>query len=305
MKPLSIIIITYNRPQDTLLLLQNIANQQDAAALLERVVIVNNASTEDYSALSSYIDSRSDIPFHYVFSKENLGVARGRNKALEYTSAPIVITIDDDAYFKDEDALVKIVALFSSSFASQNNVGIYCFKVFYGSTGALQQTAFPHKKFDKYKSKDRFLTSYFIGCGHAIKRDVYQQTGPYPTDFFYGMEEYDLGYRAMNAGFSIAFDDSVTIIHNESPLGRTPHAEKMRMLWVNKSKVAYRYLPFIYFITTALMWSFEFLKKTSWNWGMWIKGWAAVVRIPLSEKRKRISSNTLRYLKKVEARLWY
>ncbi len=148
------------------------------------------------------------------------------------------------------------------------------------------------------------MSYYFIGCGHAIRKEVYDQAGIYPVDFFYGMEEYDLGYRILDLNYRIAYDSSVAIIHNESPVGRTPHAEKMQMLWVNKSKVAYRYLPYKYFITTALMWSFQFLKKTSFNWKLFVEGWGKISRIPKVE-RNVISPKTLDYIKSVEGRMWY
>lgn len=303
LKPLSIVIITYNRPADVLFLLHNITQQKNATELLDKVVVIDNASTADYTPVTEYIASQK-LPINYVFSTKNLGVARGRNKGIAMVSSPIIITIDDDAYFKDNDALQKIELLFSSDYAQQNNIGVYCFKVFYGSTGALQQTAFPHKKFEAYKDKERFLSYYYIGCGHAIRKEVYDKAGQYPTDFFYGMEEYDLGYRILDLGYKIAYDNSVVIIHNESPVGRTPHAEKMQMLWVNKSKVAYRYLPKIYFYTTAIMWSFAFLKKTSCNMKMFFNGWKKIRKIPSTE-RKPISEKTLDYIKSVAGRMWY
>lgn len=305
MRPLSITIITYNRPDDLLVLLENIAEQEQAAALLEEVIIVNNASTVDYSAVTSYIAAHPGIYWQYVWSDENLGVARGRNKAVALAKGSVVITLDDDAHFRDKNALIRIKELFESRFAQDNHIGAFCFKVLYQSTGELQTTAFPHKKIDKYRDKDRFLTSYFIGCGHAILKEAYERAGIYPTDFFYGMEEYDLGYRILDLGYRMAYDSSVVIIHNESPLGRTSHAEKMQMMWVNKSKVAYRYLPFRYFLSTALMWSLEFLKKTAFNLPVFFKGWAKIFRIPASETKRTISSGTLAYIRSVEGRIWY
>ena len=304
MKPLSIVIITYNRPEDVLLLLKNIAAQEQADALLESVIIIDNNSDQKYTMVQQFIAAQN-LPFLYIRSAENLGVARGRNKGIELAKAPIIVTIDDDAYFKEADALVKIEQLFQSTFAINNNIGVFCFKVFYGSTGELQTTAFPHKKIEKYKDKDEFLSSYYIGCGHAILKEVYNQAGEYPTDFFYGMEEYDLSYRILDLGYRIAYNSSVAIIHNESPKGRTPHAEKMQMLWVNKSKVAYRYLPKIYFISTAIMWSLQFLLKTNFKLNIFFEGWKKIFQIPSMEQKKSISTDTLKYIKSVEGRMWY
>ncbi|RPD41909.1 glycosyltransferase family 2 protein [Chitinophaga barathri] len=303
MKSLSVIIITYNRPDDLLVLLRNLSAQQGAAELLEEVIIINNASTADYTPVTEFI---AGFPyFRYHYSDENLGVARGRNLGISMATAPILVTIDDDAWFRDTDALVKIKAAFGNTFMQRNYAGILCFKVLYASTEQMQVNAFPHKKFEKYKDKTWFLAPYFIGAGHAILKEVYEKAGTYPADFFYGMEEYDLTYRVIRAGYTIAYTSDIVILHNESPLGRTPHLAKMKMLWINKSKVAYRYLSFLHFMTTAFMWSLEFLQKTGWNWKEWWKGWGEIRRIPGKEKRQPLDDAAGRYLKSVEARLWY
>lgn len=305
MKQLSIIIITYNRPEDLGILLHNITEQQQAAELLEEVIIINNASTADYSPVEQFIAAHPEIPFRYQYSQENLGVARGRNVGIVQAKAPLLVTIDDDAWFRDKDALVQIVAAFHSTYLTSNNSGILCFKVLYASTGQMQVNAFPHKQFEAYKNKAQFLAPYYIGCGHAIRKEVYENAGLYPVDFFYGMEEYDLTYRVINLGYSIAYTADIVVLHNESPLGRTPQMIKMKMLWINKSKVAYRYLPFAYFISTAAMWSFEFLQKSAWNWTEWWKGWMEIIRIPGKEKRQPLHAAARKYLKAVKARLWY
>ncbi|WP_346317749.1 glycosyltransferase family 2 protein [Chitinophaga sp. YIM B06452] len=303
MRSLSVIIITYNRPDDLLVLLRNLSAQEGAAELLEEVIIINNASTADYTPVTAFI---AGFPyFRYHYSNENLGVARGRNLGISMATAPILVTIDDDAWFRDTDALRKIEAAFGNTFMQSNQAGVLCFKVLYASTQQMQVNAFPHKKFEQYKDKTWFLAPYFIGAGHAILKEVYEKAGIYPVDFFYGMEEYDLTYRVIQSGYTIAYNSDIVILHNESPLGRTPHVAKMKMLWINKSKVAYRYLSFPHFISTAVMWSLEFLKKTGWNWKEWARGWSEVLHIPRKETRQPLNAAARGYLKRVQARLWY
>jgi len=304
LKPISILIITYNRPNDVLLLLKNIAAQEDAAELIHEVIIINNASNADYDQVVAYVNERN-LNYRYVDSPENLGVARGRNLAISIAQAPILISIDDDAYFRDKDALKKAVGVFKEHQDPQRALGAVCFKVLYASTLEVQKNLFPHKDYKKHKDDTFFETSYFTGCGHAILKEVYEKAGDYPDDFFYGMEEYDLSYRILDAGYKIAFTSEVVVMHNESPLGRAPHAEKMFMFWVNKSKVAFRYLPVRYFISTTVMWSLEFIRKTNWHFPLWIKGWRVIFQLPFKEKRQRLSKETLAYLKKIGARLSY
>jgi hypothetical protein len=75
------------------------------------------------------------------------------------------------------------------------------------------------------------------------------------------------------------------------------------MQWVNKSKVAWRYLPFKYFVTTAIGWALQYIRTAKGYWGAFMAAIAQILRIPFTEKRTVVSKATLAYLKKVEARL--
>ncbi|MDP4263888.1 MAG: glycosyltransferase family 2 protein [Bacteroidota bacterium] len=309
MKPLSFIIITYNRPDDALELLQNIAGLDEAAGLLQEIILVNNLSSVSYSKVEDYIRSQSSLPFQYIQAPENLGVARGRNFALRFATAPVLILLDDDAVLQNKDALKQIVQAFAEPPATpspgERETAIVSFKILYYDTLEMQKNGLPHKKYSQYKDKHSFYTYYYAGGAHAIKREVLEQVGYYPEDFFYGMEEYDLGYRILDKGYAIQYNDSIVMLHKESPLGRKPTSEKLRMMWVNKSKVAWRYLPKAYFYSTALLWSFQYLRVTGFNLKHYFRAWKAITSIPRTEPRHKISQATMAYLRKVEARLYY
>ena len=139
-----------------------------------------------------------------------------------------------------------------------------------------------------------------------MKKELMDKTGLYPTDFHYGMEEYELSYRALNAGYTIGYDNSVTVMHKESPLGRSATYKKLQMQWINKSKVAWRYcrLSISYLrLWAGLFSTLEFLKAT------WELSFSSVMveifKIPFTEKRYTVSKATIEYLRKVEARLKY
>ena len=304
MKPLSFIIITYNRPADALELLLNISQLDEAASLLQEVILVNNASTEDYSGVKEFIASNPGFPYKYYDAPENLGVAKGRNYAIQKSSAPILIMLDDDAVLQNKDALVNLVSAFNTQNTDRPKA-IVSFKVLYDDNLQMQVNALPHKRFNEYKGKSFFETYYYAGGAHAIKREVIEKLGSYPEDFFYGMEEYDLSYRILEAGYSIVYSDKIVMLHKESPSGRKPKNEKLQMMWVNKSKVAWRYLPKKYFWSTSFMWSLQYLKETGFNLAGFFKGWRNIFRIPALEKKNPIGNETLSYLKELKARLWY
>jgi GT2 family glycosyltransferase len=301
MKPLSFVIITYNRPEDALELAENISQLKDLDEFVEEVIIVNNRSSVSYQPLEDFIASRPLIPFRYFVTEENLGVSRGRNYAIRQSRAPVLVFLDDDALIQDGSALLDITMLFDYETA----IGIAAFKVYYYSTGEMQKNAFPHKQFEVRKDWPQFDTYYFSGCAHAIRRAVFEKVGYYPENFFYGMEEYDLSFRALDAGYTIRYTDKVVILHKESPTGRLTKREKQKGMWLNKTAVAWKYLPLRYFISTAFIWSFWYLLRSKGDIPGYFRGWGSIFSIPRTEKRRPVSAACRVYLKKVKARLAY
>jgi GT2 family glycosyltransferase len=303
LKPISFIIITYNRSNDALELLQNLSGLNNAVELLQDVIVVNNASTDDYSQVKNY--HNLNLPVTYIEATENLGVTKGRNFALQYAKGEIIIFLDDDAVLQNVDALQNVLKAFNKPGYENRPVGLVSFKVLYYETLQMQKNALPHKQYEDYKNQDEFFTYYFAGGAHAIKRTVLKEVGNLPAEFFYGMEEYDLSYRILDNGYCIKYDSSIVMLHKESPLGRKTKSDKQRMMWVNKTKVAYRYLPKIYFYTTSIMWSIEYFIKAGFDLPGWFEGWKQIFKIPQKERRTKLKESTLQYLQKVKARLWY
>ena len=284
---ISLIIITYNRPDDLLDLLESLRLQKDISSVKE-VLILNNASTVSYDAVEQFIHQNPGLKITYIFSNENIGVSRGRNKLMTMAAGELLLVLDDDIIFQDPDTLQKIAPIFEIPFFRDSKTGIITFRVIYYETKEVQRTALPHKQFEKYKDKAVFLTSYFAGCAHLLQKKILTATGLYPEDFFYGMEEYDLSYRVINAGYSIGYSNVVTFEHKESPKGRQAHYKKLSSQWVNKSKVAWRYLPRVYYFTTMFLWSFEYIRKAKGNWNGYFTSWAKTLRICVTEGRKPI-----------------
>ena len=301
MNKIAIIIITYNRPADMLALAMNIEKLSSKKELLEEVIIVNNNSTESYDEVKSFIQEHPSTPFKLIASTENLGVSRGRNFAIEQSKAPILVLIDDDAEFQDTNVLQRI----NDAVIENPHVGILAMKILYFQNKQFQLNAFPHKSFEKRNHLQSFDTYYFAGCGNIIVKEAFDKAGPFPTDFFYGMEEYDLSYRVLESGYSIKYISNIVLLHKESPEGRQTKSDKLRGMWVNKTKVAWRYLPMPCYLTTAIMWSMFFLLKSKFDVIGLIKGWVAIITIPFKEKGNKLSKTSLEYLKKVEARIAY
>lgn len=305
MSSISILIITYNRAHDLLIFLESLVVQKDLSRYVAETLILNNASTESYDEVKEFIVAHPEMSAEFIDHHENLGVARGRNHLIKKAKSPYLLVLDDDVLFETNDSIIKISSLFNKPQYIENNTAVITLNIHYWDTKERQKSALPHKHYEEYKNKEWFFTYYFTGAAHLMRSELFQKTGYYPENFFYGMEEYDLSYRIIDAGYTLAYDNSVLIWHKESPWGRQPNHKKVQMQWVNKSIVAWRYLPFIYFISTAFMWNLQFLKLVPTHLFTYVSSGIKVFSIPFREKRKVIGKNALLYLKAVKARLWY
>jgi GT2 family glycosyltransferase len=120
--------------------------------------------------------------------------------------------LDDDAVLQNKDSLQNLITEFKEN-NTEKPKAIVSFKVLYYDNLQMQKNALPHKHFEEYKNRSFFETYYYAGGAHAIKREVIDKLGQYPADFFYGMEEYDLAYRILDAGYSIVYSDKIVMLH--------------------------------------------------------------------------------------------
>jgi GT2 family glycosyltransferase len=308
-KLISIVIVTYNRPHEIYELLESINKLENANNYLSDIIVFENGSTVDYTKVKNYVEQlKLKLPLVYFESNENLGVSKGKNAACKLASGQYLLILDDDTILPYHNTLSLINDIINEEkniSKSQRPIGIINLKVNYFDTNEMQQTAFPNKQFEKYKNQKQLLINYYVGAAHIIKATVLKEVGYLPEDFFYGMEEYDLSYRTINGGYCMLYDNRIMVLHKESPLGRKPRPEVLKMMWINKAKVAYRYLPIFYFFSVSLLWSFFILKKSKCNFKAFFSGWLSIFKIPMYEKRKSISKDSLKYIKETGGRLLY
>jgi GT2 family glycosyltransferase len=72
------LIISFNRPDDLLELLEGLSKQKNLDSL-EETLILDNASTVSYKPVLDFISSHNNLKANFIRKVENLGVARGRN----------------------------------------------------------------------------------------------------------------------------------------------------------------------------------------------------------------------------------
>ena len=103
---LSVLVVTFNRPDDLLELLQSVANQEGAAEVLEELLILDNGTSVDYSRCWDFVSQHPELPIRVLRSDSNIGAAILRTRASQILAAmkgdaPGAAAFDVDTMRKD------------------------------------------------------------------------------------------------------------------------------------------------------------------------------------------------------------
>ncbi len=139
-----------------------------------------------------------------------LGTGRGpafqRNRGIKLATQKIVFPVDDDTLFVSPRTVEQTLAEFDNPRVAA--VGIPFVNV--RQSVAVCQRA---------PDADRvYAVHAFVGAAHAVRRDVFLQSGGYREHFFYMGEEGDLCLRILAAGLVTRVGRADPVHHYESPL---------------------------------------------------------------------------------------
>ena len=293
---ISLLIISFGRYQEVLETFSCISKYHGNK--IELLFLDNNPERELETALSSIVENNSSILFSYFHTGENLGVAEGRNFLIEKAQGDILITLDDDVEIEDITLLIQKV---TDYMANNAKVGALAFNIKNYFTRKALSHEIPHgnKKLD---FSQNLLTYYFIGAGHAIRKEVYQKAGLYPKDLgLYGGEERDLSFRILEAGYQILYASDIVIYHKVSPNGRMSKEKENFFRYRNQLIVLNRYMPRIYRYSANLIWSLFYLLKMKGN----LKNIIEVYYELRHLKKYTVSNDTISYIRNKKGRLLY
>jgi len=224
---ISVIYLNYNRNEDLKRSLSKIFLQKDA----DFEVIVMDQNSADGSQEMIKQNFQSVRLFELT---ENLGVAGGRNYGAAVARGKHLVFIDDDAEFVNKDALQKIELVFNWN----KTINIIAFNV----NGHPER---PEKYLFFSNTKDHFTNKY-IGCGHAIRKEVFDHLGGYTKELFFWGEEIEFAIKSFSIPKNkILFKGDLILYHRVSQVSRLKWKEGRLFYKVrNRLALSYILLPF-------------------------------------------------------------
>lgn len=239
----SIIVVTYRRDDRLRATLERLSDRLSSRDDWELVLVDNNADGVDRS------DFINGMPGRLVVQESNTGCTGGRNAGISAARGDILLLVDDDALIETKDPLGELDRIFGDE-----TVAAVAFRSVDGSTGEADPKEFPHtdKTLDPTTDFDTFR---FIGVGHALRADVLRKIGAFRQDYFYGMEEFELSFRLLKAGYRIRYEPVLVVRHMKDSAGRLPKVAAVERHAINKLKTAWLHLPAHLALMTLVAWT--------------------------------------------------
>ena len=300
----SVLIATRDRPELLSRCLESVLAQQYPRI---DIVVLDDASRQDVAGALAGRFGRA--PVRWTRSEQRLGVAGARNRLVQEAAAEILVFLDDDAALDNPKALHAVV----SYFATMPELGTLAFKII---VSVNRQTGLQVPFSRRWLKKNPLLTedsrpvSYYVGAGHAIRKQVFRRCGPYQPDMVYGDEELDHAYRQVEAGFTLVYTPDVLVYHFPAvSLVQSDRDGRSKLYYLVRNRIwnGYKHIPLPYLVSYLGVWTLYFLAVglREGCLGEFLRGayrgFAAFRSLP----RKCLGTVAVAYLKTNYGRLWY
>ena len=249
----SIVILTMNRSSHMRIVLENISLQ---SLVPEEIIIIDNHSKEIEQRKNRELAEKYKADYYLM--NENLGVSGGRNFGLKKAKGDIIIEIDDDAEFESIHAIRNARQILKK----HKNIGIIAFSILKNKNMDFRREEFPF--FNKMKKLNNPLTecAWFIGAGHAFRKEIFDKVNYYNDFYPYGQEEIDLSIRVKDSGFDIFYAKDIKVFHNKTDDARyIPPIDVAGLNLKNRIKVAMLNLNFLSVLSYIFIRSIQFILK--------------------------------------------
>jgi len=234
------IICTRNRSRFLALAIGSLQNQTYAPHRYE-ILVVDNGSTDDTSAVVTRLARNSPVPVHLV-EESQVGLSVARNTSWKFAQGEIVAYLDDDA-IACPDWIEQCVKVYMDGDHVQ------------GVGGRIEPWWESPPPTWMPSSMLRYLTSldfgdqtraiawpeFLPGCNCSYRRNVFEHIGGFDTQLgrsgasLLAMEDNEFSLRAMRAGMTLYYSPHMAIRHYVSARRLTPSSVLAQSHWAGWS----------------------------------------------------------------------
>ena len=219
---IAVVVLTQGtRPTELARAIASVRAQQRVD--LQLVLVVNGAAPPQV-----------DRPDRLIVLPENVGIPAGRNIGAAAADARLIMFLDDDAELLDPGLLTAVV----DRFAANPRLGAMSIRLI-DEDGLTQQRHVP--RLGIRSAQRSGPVTYFVGAACVVRAATFYAVDGFDPRFFYSMEESDLSWRLLDAGWSIWYSADLKVFHPRTAPSR--HHGYAVLTARNRLWMAWRSLP--------------------------------------------------------------
>jgi GT2 family glycosyltransferase len=204
-----VVILAFDRAEETEAAIRSALGQTGVS---RHVIVVDQGSRpEALARLAEAVRDRDDATL--VALDRNLGVPGGRNLGTGLGHGRIIAGLDNDAVFGSPDTLARMVAAVDAD----PDLGALGCRIVVDATDTDDLSSWGYPTALLAHSRETFESATFVGAGHAIRRETWDDTGGYDAKLFFCWEEYDFCLRAISHFWRVRYRGDIVIRHKVSP----------------------------------------------------------------------------------------
>jgi hypothetical protein len=219
------------------------------------IVVDNGSDVEDFNRLKNNFPNvkvlRSDV---------NLGFTGGNNLGIKSSleeKTDFILLLNNDTIVEP-----NFIQPLLNIFEKNPNVGIAAPQINYftepkkvwtegGRISKIRGSGFAYsERFDDGKIKGDKEVTFVSGCCMLIKKEIFEKVGVFDDNFFLYVEDADLCYRTIKAGYKIIVSHNSKIYHKVNSSTRE-NLSLLPLYYVTRNRLyfASKSFPFIFIMT--------------------------------------------------------
>lgn len=251
------LIMTHNRKEELVICLDSLRMQNFPSL---QVMVVDNNSIDGTTTMI-----REDYGWvDYIELDENRGVT-ARNIGAREAEGDLIISLDDDSKLPSSTSVSRIVR----KFEKDPDLGAAGFRLI--DEGGQEDSWFTWKKNGNLRKG--FKSPTFIGCGAAIRPEMFDRVDGFWDPYFMHLEERDFALRIWNSGSEVRYFPTISIIHR-SRQARREHSRFIYFVTRNTFWYIWRNFPTVpaFFRTVVEVFKLGVMALRKGGFGLYLKG---------------------------------
>ncbi|MDO8621216.1 MAG: glycosyltransferase family 2 protein [Candidatus Levybacteria bacterium] len=226
MVELSIIILNYKTSDLTIACLKSIIskfNKELEFGRFEIIVADNGSKDASVESIKYYVSSIKYKNIKILENKENLGFAKGMNKASQNAKGKYLLFLNSDTEMLDKgltdmieflDSNKKVAILGGKFMNKDGSLQPSCGKFYTLFNLFLMLIGTERLGFLRESPSIVKKVDWVSGGFMMVKRDIFKKLGCFDENFFMYMEDMDICYRAKKEGWDTYFFPRACVVHN-------------------------------------------------------------------------------------------